>query len=328
MRAILVDGLNFAYRSHHGHKYLATKDHTPTGVIYATLRLTLDTYKQWPDARLIFCWEGGLGKGGVTPWRREIRGGRAYKATRVQSEDTPIVLKQVDTCMKILHVLGYGQFYVPGLEADDLIGVIATRLASNLSDWDGDHVLILSNDRDYFQCVDTSVSVLRKEGDRMVRITPKKVLEEFCIHPDDWTKYRALVGDVSDNIKGMPGCGPKTAPKLLAAGIDPSLKRFSDHPTRVCKAYANIEEHWASIHTSYLLTYIPRSPTYKLFPEEARNTLKKAMRSCTDKLHRRMTEHEQYRALKEFTSFCADYEMQSLLAERRSFFNTVETIRK
>lgn len=327
MRAILVDGLNLAYRVHHGHKHLrAAAINEPTSVIYPVLRLTLDLYKKWPDARIIFFWEGGLGHGGITPWRRELKGGSGYKATRQKSEDTPIVLKQVDTCMKILHVLGYGQFYVPGLEADDLIGVVANRLSTDMEAWNGDAVYILSNDRDYFQCVNSNVHILRKEDQRLARVNVKRILEEYGIHPDDWTKYRALVGDASDNIKGMPGCGPKTAPKLIAAGIDPSLKRFDDHPSRVCSQFAHIEQHWRDIHTSYILSYIPRSPGYKRFPEEARELLRKEMRTCLDKLHRRMTEREQDKARQKFISFCADYEMQSLLAERHAFFNTVETI--
>lgn len=328
MRAVLVDGLNLAFRAHHGHKFLSSKDGRPTGVIYSVLRLTIDLHKRMPDARLIFFWEGGLGKHpGIVPWRREIKGGRDYKATRQANEDTPIVLHQVDTCMKILSVLGYGQYYVPGLEADDLIGIVATFLQADMDAWRGEHIYLLTNDRDYFQLVTPSTTVLRKEGDKLATITPKRILTDYSVSPADWVRYRALVGDVSDNIKGLQGCGPKTAPKLLAAGIDPSLRKFSDHPTRVCKQYSHIEQHWADVHASYLLSYIPRSAGYKLFPEEARAVLRKEVPACYKRLKRRMTEAEAEHAYRQFTSFCGDYNLDTFMADRRSFFSTVKISR-
>ncbi len=129
-----------------------------------------------------------------------------YKAGRRDTpEDLPRQIRQIK---QIVELMGLYQIEVPGLEADDLIGTIATRCAER-----GYRVEIVTSDRDAYQLVGEHVCVRGLAKDD--RFGPEQVYEKFGVTVEQWVDYRALTGDASDNIPGAKGIGPKTAAKLL-----------------------------------------------------------------------------------------------------------------
>src|SRR5690606_4163106 len=101
-------------------------------------------------------------------------------------------------------------------EADDIIATWATRAVTD----DGiDEVLICTGDRDALQLVNDKVTVLypRKGVSDLARMTPAAVEEKYGVTPSRYPELAALVGESSDNLPGVPGVGPKTAAKWLAA---------------------------------------------------------------------------------------------------------------
>ncbi|MFA7076082.1 MAG: 5'-3' exonuclease H3TH domain-containing protein, partial [Candidatus Izemoplasmatales bacterium] len=133
-----------------------------------------------------------------------------YKGTR---KDTPEELKEqfpyMKEYLKALGVYFYEQKY---MEADDIIGYVVKNHKQ-----DFDEITIYSNDHDLVQLLDSNVSQLisRKGLKEIEMYTPDYVFEKLGFKTTQVTDYKALVGDASDNIPGVPGIGDKTAVKLL-----------------------------------------------------------------------------------------------------------------
>ncbi|CAD7837335.1 DNA polymerase I [Olavius algarvensis spirochete endosymbiont] len=133
-----------------------------------------------------------------------------YKATRDAAPED--LHAQIPIIRDILECLGIPAISVEGYEADDVIGSMAEicrREARSCS--------LVSADKDLMQLVDENVRMLKpKQGGGFQEIGPEQVLEEKGVRPDQMVDYLALIGDSSDNIRGVEGIGEKTAAALLA----------------------------------------------------------------------------------------------------------------
>lgn len=136
----------------------------------------------------------------------------AYKATRSASPDE--FKGQVSLIKEVLDALNITHVELDGYEADDIIGTL-TRQASHC----GLEVLICTGDRDALQLVTDTVTVLypRRGVSDLARMTPAAVIEKYGVTPERYPELAAMVGESSDNLPGVPGVGPKTAAKWLAA---------------------------------------------------------------------------------------------------------------
>ncbi|MGD9760891.1 MAG: DNA polymerase I [Candidatus Izemoplasmatales bacterium] len=134
-----------------------------------------------------------------------------YKGTR---KDTPEELKEQFSYMKeYLEALGVYFYEQQFMEADDIIGYVVTHFKNVF-----DEIMIYSNDHDLVQLLDKNVSqLISRKGLKEIEIyTPEYVEEKLGYKTNQVIDYKALVGDVSDNIPGVPGIGEKTAIKLLS----------------------------------------------------------------------------------------------------------------
>lgn len=133
-----------------------------------------------------------------------------YKANR---SPTPEELKaQVPGIREMIAAFGFPILESEGIEADDLIAV----LAANFADF---KVGVVSADKDLAQMIDERVEMLipQGKGKGFAKMGVAEVVAKFAVRPDQIVDYLSLIGDSSDNIPGVPGVGPKTAAKLLAA---------------------------------------------------------------------------------------------------------------
>lgn len=132
-----------------------------------------------------------------------------YKANRPgweEGEDTPF--QQLPDIYMALDYLGICHRETETCEADDWIAGYALQ-------WEGNTV-IASFDSDYFQLLSNRVQVLRYRGEKTVLCNPKWLQEKYGILPEQYATFKSLTGDTADNIRGVPGIGPKTAAALLA----------------------------------------------------------------------------------------------------------------
>ncbi len=153
-----------------------------------------------------------------------------YKATR--SASPAEFSGQIGLIKEVLDALNIVHIELDGFEADDIIATLAKQGAAA-----GLNVLICTGDRDTLQLVNDQVTVLypRKGVSDLARLDPATVVEKYLVTPDRYPELAALVGESSDNLPGVPGVGPKTAAKWLAAydGLENLLRHADEIPGKV-----------------------------------------------------------------------------------------------
>lgn len=142
-------------------------------------------------------------------WRKELA--PDYKAQR--DPLPPVFYAQFDKAKERLAADGLLLWGEDGFEADDVIATAAKHAVESLVNVDGYDVLIATHDKDMFQLVSGRVKVLSLST---FEVRDAAAVEgKFGVKPSQMGDWLALVGDASDNVKGAPGVGPKTATKLL-----------------------------------------------------------------------------------------------------------------
>lgn len=198
---------NLAHRIFHTPQaMLSTKQGEPSGVILGVLNSIKGLIEKFPDTnQVIACWDGGKSK-----WRKEFYPG--YKAQRdygnqdeEKAENYAKLWKQIDILHEVLPMFNVHSIRVQDQEADDLIASACKVLEGNK--------MIITSDKDMLQLISTEVSVYSPYKDRV--ISPLSFYEETGVTQPAYLGYRALLGDSSDNIPGVPGIGEKTAKRLM-----------------------------------------------------------------------------------------------------------------
>jgi DNA polymerase-1 len=204
-KLLLIDANSIIHRSFHALPPFTTPEGKPSGAIYGIASILL---KLWRDERPDYA--AALFDRPEPTFRDEKYA--EYKAQRPPAPDE--LISQIIEAHKLFEAFGIKTFEKPGYEADDLIATLAEKFKT-LPEV---QVVILTGDRDTLQMV---------EGDKLVVQTFNKgvsdttiyneaaVIEKYGIAPKQMVDYKALVGDSSDNIKGVPGVGPKTALELI-----------------------------------------------------------------------------------------------------------------
>ncbi len=196
---ILVDGSSYLYRAYHALPPLSNSRGEPTGAMYGVLnmlRKLLDEY-QPTHIGVVFDAPGKT-------FRDELY--EAYKAHRPPMPDD--LRAQTQPLKDMVRALGLPLIEVPGVEADDVIGTLATAASRA-----GMRVIISTGDKDMAQLVNEDIILLNTMSN--TRLDREGVRAKFGVGPECIVDYLALVGDSADNIPGVPQVGPKTAAKWL-----------------------------------------------------------------------------------------------------------------
>jgi DNA polymerase-1 len=219
-RLVLIDCYSLLFRAFFAGRYLSTSDGTPTGALFGFTNMILTILNQEKPDAIYAAWDAP----GKT-FRDEKY--EAYKAHRPEAASD--LVPQFPIARRIVEAFGIPSVETPGYEADDLIGTLARRGAK-----EGFQVIIITGDSDQLQLVGEGVTVrMTQRG-----VTETKdydadaVRERYGIGPERIPDFKALVGDTSDNIPGVPGIGEKTATKLLQewGSLDDLLAHAADLP--------------------------------------------------------------------------------------------------
>ena len=219
-KLLLVDGHNLFFQMFYG---MPSRIVNPGGIaiqgvigflgaLRKLIRIVAPTH-----VAVIFDSEGGCERHELLP---------EYKANRqnfseIPEEENPFT--QLPHVYRALDLIGIRHEEAVGCECDDVIAAYAASTDSE--------VVISSFDSDYFQLISDRVSVIRYRGESSCLIDKRAVEDRYGVTPALFPDYKSLVGDSSDNIKGVPGIGPKTA-KLLLNSYGP-LKGIIENPDRV-----------------------------------------------------------------------------------------------
>lgn len=202
---ILIDSHALIHRAYHALPPLTTPDGKPIGAVYGLARATLKMLTERKPDYIAAAFDRR-----ETTFRKEMFD--AYKAQRPKAPDD--LVAQFETSRELFSVLHIPVVDAAGFEADDIIGTLATRFASEEI-----HITILTGDLDSLQLVRdgfVTVATFKKGVSEMMEYNEAGVIARFGVEPSRVIDYKGLVGDTSDNIPGIPGIGPKTAEKLLS----------------------------------------------------------------------------------------------------------------
>jgi len=196
----------------------------------------------------------------------------AYKAQR--QEVDPALHEQIPIIKEILEPMGVPVFEYDGFEADDLIGTISKQAAEQ-----GINTLILTGDADQLQLVDADTSLLMYTGfGEMKKYDPQAVADRYDgLGPDFVAEIKALEGDASDNIPGVPGVGKKSARAVLnkLGHFDSLFSQLEEvekiEGLRGAKRTMNLlEEHRETAATALVLTTIIRDVPVEFEAEQSK----------------------------------------------------------
>ena len=204
------------------HKIMKTSKGVYTNAVFGFLRTLFRILECQKPAYIGVAWD-------LTrdTFRREIW--PEYKGNRTELMEP--LRDQFELCQQVLQEMHIHQFMDPRYEADDFVGSVSARFESEIP------VRILTKDNDYLQLVtdrtrlwlmhstaEKTEELYKKYHldrnamnvpDRAFELTPELVLSEFGVTPEHINSLKGLMGDTSDNIKGVPGVGPQTAVRLI-----------------------------------------------------------------------------------------------------------------
>lgn len=196
---VLVDGSSYLYRAYHALPALANSKGQPTGAIYGMVNMLKRLLNDYAPDYMAVVFDTK-----EKTFRDELYAD--YKATREAMPDQ--LETQIEPIHAIIKAMGLPLVMVDGVEADDVIGTLATH-ATKL----GMTTLISTGDKDLAQLVNPDVTLINTMSNTLLDVSGVK--EKFGVPPDRIIDYLTLVGDTSDNIPGVPQVGPKTAAKWL-----------------------------------------------------------------------------------------------------------------
>jgi len=212
---VVVDGSSYLFRAYHAIRDLSSSKGEPTNAIFGVLHMLFSFLDKYEPHHVPAVFDAP----GKT-FRDDLFAD--YKAKRPPMPDD--LRPQIGPLVQAVEAIGLPMLRIKGVEADDVIGTLATR-ASDL----GLATIISTSDKDMAQLVNEHVTLINT----MTNTTMDRagVHEKFGVWPEQIIDFLALVGDSSDNIPGVPGVGPKTAAKWLAEHGD--LDTIKGHATEI-----------------------------------------------------------------------------------------------
>ncbi len=244
-KLLIIDAHSIIHRAYHALPPLSTPDGRPIQAVYGLARLILAMLRSLPDYVIV----AGDARG-VT-FRKELDAN--YKAHRAPMEDD--LAAQIDEAKELFAKFGIPLIELAGFEADDVIATIVDKFQdeADLS------IEILSSDSDLLQLVDDGRVVTRslKKGITDTTVLDRDaVFEKYGITPEQVPAYKALVGDTSDNVPGVPGVGPKTAAQILKDY--PTIDDILANLTALPKFAAKLPDDGTQLRASLYLTTLRR----------------------------------------------------------------------
>ncbi len=196
---VLVDASSYLFRAYHALPKLTNSQGEATGALVGVINMLRKLREDYQPELMavVFDAPGKTFRDDLYP---------EYKSHRPPMPDD--LREQIEPLHAVVRALGLPLLAVPAVEADDVIGTLATRAAAQ-----GLATLISTGDKDLAQLVDGHVTLVNTMSDE--RLDRDGVIAKFGVPPELIVDYLTLVGDSVDNIPGIPGCGPKTAVKWL-----------------------------------------------------------------------------------------------------------------
>ena len=204
-RLVIIDGYSLLFRAFYGSRMLSTSDGRPTNALFGFLNMLFSLFgddSTRPDQILV-----ALDAPGKTFRHADFP---EYKGGRRETPDE--LISQLILSRELLTDLNIPICEITGYEADDILGTLSLR-----AEKEGWETLLFTGDHDSIQLITETTNVLMPQNGPVPpkRYGPEEVMERYGFHPDQIRDYKAMAGDSSDNIPGVPGIGEKSAKILI-----------------------------------------------------------------------------------------------------------------
>jgi DNA polymerase-1 len=220
-RLVVIDGKSVFYRGYYAMPGLSLRDGTPTGGVYGFASLALEIMKKLEPDYVAVAWDK---KG--TSIRRRLQLLPTYKAGRKTPPED--FFAQLPMLYELLAACGWPLYELDDYEADDIMGCFAQQATEQQIE-----TCLITSDLDMLQLISphTRVYALKKGFTDIEEFSVAYFEQKYGIRVDQFLDLKALKGDSSDNIPGVPGIGEKTAVQLLQAYG--TLDAIYDHVSEV-----------------------------------------------------------------------------------------------
>ncbi|MGE7093553.1 5'-3' exonuclease [Lysinibacillus sp. NPDC048646] len=250
-KLLIVDGMALLFRSFFasaamGH-FIRLEDGTPTNGAQGFVRHVLTAQSIMQPTHIAVCWDMG-----AHTFRNELYDG--YKANRPAPPEE--MLPQFDIAKTLSEQIGWQNFGVVGMEADDVIG-------SMISKWqDAADITVISGDKDLLQLLtpSTQIAFTKKGYSEYDVYTHGRFIEEYGIEPMQFAQVKAFMGDTSDGYPGVKGIGPKQALTLIQTygSIDKVIASLAElKPGQRTKIQENVDMLRLSHELAKIQTNVP-----------------------------------------------------------------------
>ncbi len=201
----IIDGKSVFYRGYFAMPNLSTKEGTPTGGVYGFAVMALEVIKRLKPDYVAVAWDKPK-----TNIRKRVEMYPEYKAGR--KPPPPDFYAQIPILQELLQAFGWPLYELDDYEADDIMGTLATQAKDRDIE-----TLLITSDMDVLQLVNSHTKAyLLKTGLSNIELySPESFTAKYGLDPSQFLDLKALKGDSSDNIPGVPGIGEKTAIELL-----------------------------------------------------------------------------------------------------------------
>lgn len=259
-KIVLIDGHSILNRAFYGLPELTNSEGLHTNAVYGFLNIMFKILDEEMPQYLTVAFDTA-----APTFRHKMY--PAYKGTRKPmprelSEQVPVI-KEVLTAMKVKII------EKEGIEADDVLGTLATRCEKR-----GLFVTILSGDRDLLQLATDRTKIripkTRATGTEMEDYYARDVISRYGVTPTEFIDLKALMGDTSDNIPGVPGIGEKTAAAIIEkyGSVENAFEHADElKPPRAAKM---LKEHYELARLSKILSTIKTDADFPYDIEDAR----------------------------------------------------------
>ncbi|UMZ72561.1 DNA polymerase I [Natranaerofaba carboxydovora] len=257
---VLIDGNSLMNRAFYALPLLTTKQGFFTNAVYGFVSMLVKTIEDEKPNYLAVVFDKAL------PTFRHER----YPEYKGHREKTPEELRgQISLLKELLEAMDIFFYEREGYEADDLIGAITKEVEEE----EDKEVLIISGDKDLFQLLSNSTKLLltRKGITEFELYDKNKISEMYDLDVEQFVDLKALMGDKSDNIPGVPGIGEKTALKLLKEfnSLEEVMEKIDEISAK--KAANRLKEHSDKAYLSKELAKIYRDVPLELNWEKLKN---------------------------------------------------------
>ncbi len=202
---VIIDGKSVFYRGYYAMSNLSTKDGTPTGGVFGFATMALEVVKRLKPDYVAVAWDKPK-----TNIRKRVQMYPEYKAGRKPAPED--FKAQIPILQELLKAFGWPLYELDDYEADDIMGTLALQAGKKDIE-----TLLVTSDLDMLQVISplTHVYALKTGLSNIELYSPKSFEAKYGILVNQFLDMKALKGDSSDNIPGVPGVGEKGAVELL-----------------------------------------------------------------------------------------------------------------